>query len=176
MSEVETQAQAVPERDGDMTIRFGSGQVYRGNYMDDLVTDERKMNEHLSKQPQLFVFWARMAAYQKMICDRKKLEVEKYESDMDASIRIEKEHREEKVTDKIVAATIKRDPARMDLLKDLYQSQAKLRILEGIKEGFSQRKDTLISLAYNLREEMSVSGGLAVREKEFLEARKAKEE
>jgi len=159
----------MPANEGEIVIRFGN-EVYRGNYLEDLRINEATINDMLAAQPSLFVFWAKMCALQRAILEKKKMELDRYEAQLDSYIRAEKERRGEKVTEKIVENAIKRDSRRDDLANQLLAEKLKYDQLVAIKEAFSQRASMLMSIGANLREELSETQ-LSVREKEVINER-----
>jgi len=149
--------------DGIITIRFGS-ETYRGNYFEDLTIDEARINEMLRTQPSRYVFWSKMVAMAKAIVEQKKLELERYTSQLYTYLRRESERTGKKETEATLQAKIHLDPKTQQLQNELVSVRLKLDHLYAIKEAFSQRTQMLMSLAANLREEYS-STELSVYEK-----------
>lgn len=154
--------------EGDITIRLGS-ETYRGNYLKDLALSDQKINELLMTQPERYVFWARMKALQRVIHEKRKFELSKYESQLYTFIRSEKERDGAKVTEKQVEMAMRRDTKLETMQNTVLRERLKLDHLEAIREAFSQRKDMLMSLGANLREEWDTT--LAIREKKFEQQR-----
>jgi hypothetical protein len=148
-------------RRGDIIIRTAGG-TYQGNYMDDLAVDDTKINEVLKTQPSQFIFWATMAYTQKGVVKKMKLELEKYEGQLDASVRRTLVAAGEKATEATIQARIKRDERRVALSLELINEEEKMELLLSVKDAFSQRKDMIMSLGANLRAEMEMSGGLRI--------------
>jgi len=154
--------------DGFIKIKLGE-RVYQGNYLDDLKISEADINTMLETQPSRYVFWAKMAAIAKVLVEKWKYELEKYEAQTYTFIRSQKESRGERVTEKQLQSAIVLDPRFRQLRERLLKARLQYDHLAAIKEAFAQRKDMLMSLGANLREEMDTT--LALREKELSERR-----
>lgn len=147
----------MPEFDsGEITITFGDD-VYRGNYLEDLKIEGKEMNELLSKQPSLYVFWSKMAAMSRVIYDKAKIDLEKYEAQLYTYIKSDRETRGEKTTEKQLENLVKLDPRRNELYNILLRARLQYDLLNSVREAFSIRSSMLMSLAANLREEFLTS-------------------
>lgn len=149
-------------REGDMEIRFGE-QVYRGNYLDDLKVDESHINDILEKQPSRYVFWSKMAAMTRVLLDKAKQDLEKYEAQMYTFIRSDMANRGERPTEATISAKIRLDPRRQEKLAELLRAKLQYDHMATIKEAFSMRTHMLMSISANLREEWESS--LSMRSK-----------
>lgn len=153
---------------GNISIKLGTD-TYQGNYLKDLEIIEARLNEMLMTQPSRYVFWARMYAVQRVIHERRKFELEKYSAQLYTFIRNEREQKGEKVTEKIVEMAMLRDTKYEQMKNQLMRERLRLDHLTSIRDAFSQRKDMLMSLSANLREEFDTT--LALKEKEFADQR-----
>ena len=151
------------QEEGVITVSFGRD-VYQGNYLEDLAIDENKINEMLKTQPSRYVFWSKMVAMAKAIYEQKKLELERYTSQLYTFFRREAEAAGRRETEATLQAKIRLDQKTQQLENELVRVKLKLDHLAAIKEAFSQRTQMLMSLAANLREEFS-SLELSVYEK-----------
>ena len=159
----------MPEDTRDVIqIKLGS-QVYRGDYMKDLEIQEGKMNELLKEQPSKYAFWSKMYALARMIYERKKHELAKFEAALYGSIRQEAELAGEKITEKTIDAKVQTDEERDKIVKDMINARMKMDTLSAIQQAFHLRTNMLMSLAANLREEWD--SVLAIKEKELHEKR-----
>jgi len=155
-------------REGKIELRIGN-QVYRGNYMEDLRISEGNINEVLKTQPERFAFWSQMEFLARMIAEKWKMELERTEAQVYLQFREEASLNGEKITEKTLEAKMRLSP-EIDSVRQRYL-QAKLQYerLRAVAEAFRQRKDMIMSLAANLREEMDSS--LSLREKKFVDER-----
>ena len=149
-------------REGDMEIRFGE-QVYRGNYLDDLKVDESHINDILEKQPSRYIFWSKMAAMTRVLWDKAKQDLEKYEAQMYTFVRADMANRGERPTEAQISAKIRLDPRRQEHLAEVLRTKLQYDHLATVKEAFSMRTHMLMSISANLREEWESS--LSVRSK-----------
>ncbi len=155
-------------REGNIELRIGN-QVYRGNYMDDLKVSESDINEVLKTQPERFVFWAQMEFLARMIVEKWKMELEKTEAQVYLQFREEAASHGEKVTEKTLEAKLRLSPT-IDAVRQRYlQARLQYERLKAVTEAFRQRKDMIMSLAANLREEMDTS--LTLKEKQLVDKR-----
>jgi len=153
---------------GNIVIKLGTD-TYRGNYLKDLEILEARLNEMLMTQPAKYVFWARMWAVQRVIHEKRKFDLEKYSAQIYTFIRNEKESAGEKVTEKIVEMAMLRDTKYEEMKNAVMRERLRLDHLTAVRDAFSQRKDCLMSLSANLREEYDST--LALKEKQFADER-----
>lgn len=154
---------------GKIVVHFGN-QVYEGNFIRDVRIHESRINEMLTEQPGKFAFWADLAAKQQYIYEKMKSDLEIFEAQLSRRHRIRMERENSRVTDATVMAAIKRDPERITKMEALLLAKYHSERLSAIKYAFVQRKDMLMSLGANLREEMGETV-MRIREKQFLTER-----
>lgn len=159
------------------------------NLAEDLAIDYVNINEAFCEQPAKFAWWATVASQAKALVDAKKAELERAEDylkktlvgELDAEVRMTLEMNGEKVTETKVTNGIyihpkyKESQERYYTLKgELLELQQKMAVLDIARESMNQRKDMLISLGAQLRQE----GGnidliMKAKAKEILDRRKS---
>lgn len=135
---------------------------------EDLKIDSANINEAFCNQPALYAWWATVSSQAKALVERKKLEVDRQDEfikktligELDAEVRQELEMNGEKVTETKVTNSIYVHPRYKEELAELYGLKEELQelqeqyvALEIAKEALNQRKDMLISLGAQLRQE-----------------------
>lgn len=135
---------------------------------EDLKIDSANINEAFCNQPALYAWWATVAAQAKALADRKRLEVDRQEEylkktlmgELDAEVRQELEMNGEKITESKVLNGIYVHPSYKEELATLYSLRDELQelqeqctTLDTAREALNQRKDMLISLGAQLRQE-----------------------
>lgn len=159
------------------------------NLAEDLAIDYVNINEAFCEQPAKFAWWATVASQAKALVDAKKAELERAEDylkktlvgELDAEVRMTLEMNGEKVTETKVTNGIYIHPKYKEsqekyytLKGELLELQQKMAILDIARESMNQRKDMLISLGAQLRQE----GGnidliMKAKAKEILDRRKS---
>jgi hypothetical protein len=94
-----------------------------------------------------------------------------YEAQTYTAIRAMKESRAEKTTEEGLKSAVKVDPRRKEIFNKIIAAKLQYDHLEAIKDAFKQRKDMLVMLCANIREELSVAGGISIQEKQFADER-----
>jgi len=120
-------------------VNVGEGKTYDGDITKELQIDLSNLNEELAKQPAKFAWWGVVHAVAKDLVDTE-------EGKLDSEIRKSAEASGEKITETKIKNLINVNEKYREL-------KNQERIARVIKEAFAQRKDMLISLAANLREE-----------------------
>ena len=138
------------------------------NLSEDLKIDVHDINKEFCEQPALYAYWATVATQAKSLYEKKKLEVEKKEDyirktlvgTLDVTVRHELEMNGEKITEQkvlngIYSSTEYRDEMSnlYELKEELLELQSQLSVLDIARESMNQRKDMLISLGAQLRQE-----------------------
>ncbi|MBE0438112.1 MAG: hypothetical protein IBX56_20215 [Methylomicrobium sp.] len=119
-------------------------------------------------QASLFAHYSSMAAKASEQADNLKLVLEVKEAELNA------EHRESllkgggKVTEQMVTNAVLTDPRYIKVRKMHNEAKGVLEMLKAVPEAFRQRRDMLIQIGTNAREEMK--GDLFIRSKEQKEA------
>lgn len=140
------------------------------NLAEDLRIDEYNLNEAFCNQPSLYAYWATVASQARALADRAKLEVDKHEDYMrktlvgilDVEVRRELEMNGEKVTESKVTNEIYCHEDYLAAQTQLYELKEKYLdanetavTLEIARDAMNQRKDALISLGAQMRNDAS---------------------
>ena len=137
--------------------------------------DAANLNEELARQPALFSRWAVLAVEARAERDKLEEALKVVDAQLDAEFRQEAVETGEKVTEKKLFSKILLDSRHTQAMENCLEARSTADIIQvGAREAFSQRKDCLISLAANLREEFDAE--LYIKEKKAQEIiRKSKE-
>lgn len=120
---------------------------------EDLFVNDSDLNEEFIKQAGSFAWYAVLCAEAESYRDKLKFELEVLEADLDKQVREEIELRGDKVTEKVVNSEVLRKQEYKDAKEELLEANRRLGIMKAIKEGMVQKKDMLISLGANMRNE-----------------------
>lgn len=135
---------------------------------DDLKFTPEDINAAYMNQPAKFAYWAIIAAQSKSALDKKKLEVERQEDflkktlvgELDRVVRQNLETEGERVTEAKVSSNIFVHARYLEEQSKLYQLQEEMLelqqqygLLYAAKEAMIHRKDMLVSLGAQLRQE-----------------------
>ena len=135
---------------------------------EDLKIDPMNINENFCSQPALYAYWATIAAQAKALVDKKKAELDRADDylkktlvgELDAEVRQQMEVDGEKITEGKVTNAIYKHTRYVEqqekiyaLRDELLNLQQQWTVLDIAKESMNQRKDMLISLGANLRQE-----------------------
>lgn len=138
------------------------------NLAEDLKIDPMNINENFCSQPALYAYWATVCAQARALVDKKKAELDRADDylrktlvgELDAEVRQQMEMDGEKVTEGKVTNAIYKHPRYIEQQEKIYALKDELlalqqqwTVLDIAKESMNQRKDMLISLGANLRQE-----------------------
>lgn len=142
----------------------------------DLKIDVANLNEELMKQPALFSRWGVLAVEARAERDKLEENLKVVDAQLDAEFRQEAVEAGEKITEKKLFSKILLDCRHAEAMESCLDARSTADVIQvGAREAFSQRKDCLISLAANLREEHDAD--LFIKEKKAQEIiRRSKEE
>jgi len=127
------------------------------NFKKQLEIDENDLNRELTKQPGLYSRWGILAVEAKSYRDKLEEVLKVADAKIEDEIRTkaEKENRKYKITGGEILSKLLQDPRHTKAMADYLKAKKEADILwVGAREAFAQRKDCLISLAANLREEL----------------------
>ena len=155
-------------------MNYNLDQITNDNFQDILMTELKyspeNINDAFVDQPAKFAYWATLAAQAKALVQEKTLEVEHQEDYMkktlygklDSQIREELEQNNKKSTEARITGLIVSNPEYLGELDELHRLQEQLlklqhkySLLSIAKEAFIQRKDMIISLGANLRQDVN---------------------
>lgn len=146
---------------------------------EDLRISPENLNTDFCEQPAKYAYWATVAAQARALVDSKKADVERCEDylkktlvgELDTEVRRDLEMEGEKVTEAKVTNGIyvhekyRAEQQKLyDLKDELLKLQSELAVLDIAREAMNQRKDMLISLGAQMRQEGS-NAELLIKEK-----------
>ena len=152
----------------DIHVKTSKDEIQKLNLANDLKINIANINTEFCEQPAIYAYWATLAAQAKTIYESVKLRVTEKEDyikkslvgELDVEVRMHLESNGERITESKVANAIYVHPKYLEeqaqlykLKQELQQAQAQLTTLEIAKESMNQRKDMLISLGAQLRQE-----------------------
>jgi hypothetical protein len=124
------------------------------NYGEELRLAEETINENLRDQPSLFAYYAVLAEIADSEMAEAKLALEVTESQLDAQVRAELIAAGTKATETMIRGKIVTNDVYLAAVSQLNVLRKNYGILRAIKEAFSHRKDMLVTLASNMRQQM----------------------
>ena len=134
----------------------------------DLKISSEDINDAYINHSAKFAYWSVVAVQAKIAVDKKKLEVERQDEyikknlagELDASVRLKLNRDGERITEARVTAGIyshhryQTEQAKLYALQDeLLELQGQYNLLYAAKEAMNHRKDMLVSLGAQLRQE-----------------------
>ena len=134
------------------------------------VSSEISYESSFCNQPAKFAWWATVTAQSKSLVDKKKLEIDRKEEylkktlvgELDMEVRTELELNGEKITETKVTNSIYKHEKYLETQKELYKLkeellklQSEYSVLEIARDSMIERKDMLISLGAQLRNELN---------------------
>jgi len=143
--------------DFDIELTFDGKPInLREKYEKELRLSEELVNEHLKDQASLYAFYVVLSELASSEVDRTKLELELIEASLDEFYRIKLLASGEKITDKKISALIVSNKERVKTIERLLTAKKNTGILKGIVRSFEHRKEAIIALASNMRQQMDV--------------------
>ena len=134
------------------TVKLGD-KIHNLDLKADLVIDKHVINRELARQPALFAWYATLHEIAKDKTAHCKHKLETYEASLEMSIR-QMPSPPVKLTADTVAAMVKDDKQRRRMAEDYLHARKSEGMLMVAKASFDQRKDMLISVASNMRNEL----------------------
>ena len=119
----------------------------------ELSIDEENLNQELAEQPGKYAFFAALFALAEKDYHFAELELSQIESMIDAEIRSKAVEDKEKLTEGKILNKIHSDPRWVAAELKIIEHGRMRGMIRGLKEGFAQRKDCLVSIASNKRTE-----------------------
>lgn len=144
-----------------LKVEIDEDRVYVLDLREDLKINEADLDDHLSKQPELFAKYGWIQAQARAKLERAEGALEEHEYKLDLELRKKKD--EEKLTENQIKAMVKTDEHRLKLAKKVMRAREQAEIVGAAKEAFAQRKDCLISFAANRRAEYET--GLSIKKR-----------
>ena len=120
---------------------------------DDLGIDRANINNELAGQPAQFAWYATLYEMARNKSNLLKQKIDEFAAKLDQSIRAANAAAGAKTTEGGISAMIASDETMSKLQKQFVDSKREEGLLYVAKEAFEQRKDMLISIASNMRQE-----------------------
>lgn len=128
--------------------------VYKMDLGKDLDINRADMNTELANQPATFAWYATLFELAKAKTQKLKNELELLEAELDQKLRRKWDaDLHGKMTEAGVSAAIKLNPTHQQAVEYYLQAQKDQGILGVARASFEQRKDMLITIASNMRQE-----------------------
>jgi len=118
-----------------------------------LKVDPKNLNAELIEQPGLFAYYAYEMSKKKEELEELELDLDILESETDRKVRNNFLIKNEKVSEKKVEMVVMSITKVKELKRKIIKVNAEYNILKGIVRAYEQRKDVLVSLSANMREE-----------------------
>ena len=120
---------------------------------DDLGIDRAGINDELANQPAKFAWYATLYEMARNKSNLLKQKIDEFAAKLDQSIRAANAAAGAKTTEGGISAMIASDETMAKLQRQYLDSKKEEGLLYVAKEAFEQRKDMLISIASNMRQE-----------------------
>lgn len=125
------------------------------DFVKELEIDENNLNQELTEQPSRYSWWGVLALRARARRDKLEEKTKVVDAQIDADLRKEARENRSKITEKEIASKVLLDTKHTEAMTDYLKAKKEADILQvGAREAFAQRKDCLISLAANLRQEL----------------------
>lgn len=119
----------------------------------DLAFSVNRLDDAMMNQASLFSHYANQAAKAQLQADRMKNELELVEALIDKELRDEAAESGQKITEALLAKQIRLDPRYQQALKNSSEAKMIAQMTKSTTEAFSQRRDMLVQIGKDLREE-----------------------
>lgn len=143
----------------EWTVKTPNGKDWRINFYDEVVVDERKINQELAEHPAKFALWATMHGEAKERVAYLELERDRLESDLGNELVNDTPAGEKKPTEKQIELYVTGHEKYRKLENELLKVKALQERLYIARDAMTHRRDVLVALATNLRREMDVDLG-----------------
>lgn len=142
------------------------GELYEANLEEELAVTRQSLDDECIKQAGKFSWWAVLAENAKVERDCAKERMSLVSAELDAEIRDEWAESGEKITDKKVAAAVERHGRYQETVEAYHEACRVYGVLDVARQAFAQRKDMLVTLAANARQEQEAEVSIKKREPE----------
>lgn len=123
----------------------------------DLSFSPNTLDDAMMTQPGLFAHYATQSAKAQLQCDRMKSQLELVEAMLDKEIRDQANENSQKITEALVEKTIKRDPRYQEAVSNYNEAKMVASLTRSVTDAFVQRRDMLVQIGKDLREERAGS-------------------
>lgn len=136
-----------------MILNVTLDKSYTLNLDDDLNIDRAGINDALANQPALFAWYATLYEMARNNSAVLNSQIDAYQAELDQYYRMEATKEGIKITEGSIKAKIDSNENMCKLIDDYNNSKRQEGMLYAAKAAFEQRKDMLISIASNMRQE-----------------------
>jgi len=126
----------------------------------DLEIDEPHLNDEILKQPGLYAYYAHQCSEKRKELDFLSLDLDVLKAEKDSYWRDMFTSQNEKFTETKLSTMISKDEKVIKLKKQIIEVDCEYKILRGVVIAFEQRKDCLVSISANRREELKNQVGV----------------
>jgi len=140
------------KKEGTLVVKLGEKE-YKLEYGKELEVDEALINENLKEQASLYAWYSVLEQEAEKAYRDSKLELDITESSLDEYFRNELQKGSGKVTETLIQKKIALSDEYIQKRAQVNETRAYWGKLKAIRQGFEHRKDMLIALASNLRQQ-----------------------
>ena len=135
-----------------VTVKIG-GREYTFDIAKELAIDINDLNKELSEQPGKYAFWSALSTALEDEYARLKLIVQSKKAERYKQIRQKLMDENKKVTEAQLENELTSDPEILQLEQLIIEKEKDRNIVRAIRDAFVQRKDSLVTIALNMRVE-----------------------
>ena len=125
-----------------------------------LKIDESHLNDEIMRQPGEYAYYTRKYADKKKDVELLKLELNVLVAERDSFLREDFTSKGEKFTEPKITNAINKESKAVELKKKIINAECEYDTLKGIVSAWDQRKDCLVSISANKREELKQRIGI----------------
>lgn len=150
----------------NVAVKLRNGQVKQFDVAEELSISKATLNEDFIEQAGKYAWWSVLAEIAKSYVESTKNAMEKAEAEADKRARTQLQLDGIKITETAVDRAIKLDEEYQAAVNAHLSAKKNAAILEKIARAFEQRKEMLINLGANLRNELDGSSDVTSSLKE----------
>jgi hypothetical protein len=135
-----------------VTVKIG-GREYTFDIAKELAIDINDLNRELSEQPGKYAFWSALSTALEDEYARLKLVVQSKKAERYKQIKQKLLDENKKVTEAQLENELASDPEILQLEQLIIEKERDKNIVRAIRDAFVQRKDSLVTIALNMRVE-----------------------
>jgi hypothetical protein len=135
-----------------VTVKIG-GREYTFDIAKELAIDIHDLNKELSEQPGKYAFWSALSTALEDEYARLKLIVQSKKAERYKQIKQKLLDENKKVTEAQLENELASDPEILQLEQLIIEKERDKNIVRAIRDAFVQRKDSLVTIALNMRVE-----------------------
>lgn len=148
------------DEDIEIPVRLANGKIKVLNVQEELSVSEETLSQDYMEQAGKYAWWAVLAESAKAQRDKKEIDMDKAEAEADKRVRKELELDGVKITESLVKSRIKLDSEYLEAVDAYNKAKKNAAVLDKLVRAFDHRKEMLISLGAQLREEKGNVGDL----------------